>query len=255
MFGILIMKKGITLLEMMIALLISLGTLSVLMSVYVSARKNFRMQQSLSNLQNNARTAIELLQSDLQIAGFIGCSRLTDENSFELNAKNKIELKDNSITVRHAEVQNGNVIEDMINTINIIVSLNPTFLPNDSLIISDCSSSEVVHVKEVFLRGASQLLIAQLPLSKAYGKYAEISKLIKNTYFIDKTKRLTIDGKPIFALFKLDIQGKKVERVEGINSMKVNWIGNESDPKGISIELQLFSDSFIKTWYTQIRLR
>lgn len=249
--------SGITLVEMMMALLISMALINMLMTLYISVKKNFRTQKALSQLQNNARTAIELLQSDLQIAGWIGCIRLGNQDAKfpELNVKNKIEITNNTITVRHADVQNGNLVEDMIDTENIMMSQNPIFVANDCLIISDCRSMEIMYVKKVNKRGPYQHLIPQTPLSKKYGKYAEISKLIKSTYFIDKTKREAANGQPIFALYKLDSKDKKNELVEGIHSMKTKWIGSESDPKGIAIELQLVSDPFIKTWYTQIRLR
>jgi hypothetical protein len=77
-----------------------------------------------------------------------------------------------------------------------------------------------------------------------------------NTYFIGKTKRNDARGNFIYALYQLDNQHRKLELVEGINDMKIQYtllennkmiersaeeINNKSKIIGLSIMLTLTS--------------
>lgn len=67
------MKRGFSLVELMIALLIGSVLMGGVLSVLFTAQKGFRIQDELARTQENARFAAEFIARDLRQAGFRGC--------------------------------------------------------------------------------------------------------------------------------------------------------------------------------------
>lgn len=63
-------QNGFTIVELMVAMVISLILLAGVSQIFLSNRETYRVQSSLSRLQENARFAIDLLRSDISMAGF-----------------------------------------------------------------------------------------------------------------------------------------------------------------------------------------
>lgn len=66
-------QLGMTLIEIMIALLIGAFLLGGVMQIFVSSQQTNRMQESLSRLQENGRFALEFISKDIRRAGYWGC--------------------------------------------------------------------------------------------------------------------------------------------------------------------------------------
>ena len=64
---------GFSLIELMVALTISLFLLLGISYVYTGSKQTFRNQSALARLQENARLGFEYLSQDLRIAGYFGC--------------------------------------------------------------------------------------------------------------------------------------------------------------------------------------
>ncbi|MFA5983502.1 MAG: PilW family protein [Methylococcaceae bacterium] len=69
-------QQGVTLIEIMIALLIGAFVLGGVLQIFTTTRQTYRMQDNLSRLQENARLAIEFLSFDTRMSGFLGCPNL-----------------------------------------------------------------------------------------------------------------------------------------------------------------------------------
>ena len=65
---------GMTLIELMIALAIGSFLLLGAVTVFVQSRTTFRVSESISRLQENARFALDRLEADVRMAGFWGLS-------------------------------------------------------------------------------------------------------------------------------------------------------------------------------------
>jgi type IV pilus assembly protein PilW len=65
---------GFSLVEIMIALLIGAFLLGGMLQIMLASKQTYRMQQALSRLQENGRFAIDVLASDIRMAGFKGCN-------------------------------------------------------------------------------------------------------------------------------------------------------------------------------------
>jgi type IV pilus assembly protein PilW len=66
--------KGLTLIEIMIALVIGSLLMVGAMGLFVSNKRIYKEQDSMGRLQENARFALDLMIGDIRRAGYIGCS-------------------------------------------------------------------------------------------------------------------------------------------------------------------------------------
>ena len=67
-------QKGLTLIEVMIAVTLSILLLSGVIQIFTSTKQSYRIQDGLSRIQENGRFAVQILSSDIQMAGFLGCN-------------------------------------------------------------------------------------------------------------------------------------------------------------------------------------
>jgi len=66
-------ERGLTLIELMIALLITSIILILLTQLFITTRTTYQTDEGLARLQENARFAVQFLSRDLRMAGGTGC--------------------------------------------------------------------------------------------------------------------------------------------------------------------------------------
>ena len=66
-------QTGISLIEIMIALLIGTFLLGGVLQIFIGGKQTYRMQESLSRLQENGRFALDFIGRDVRMAGYWGC--------------------------------------------------------------------------------------------------------------------------------------------------------------------------------------
>lgn len=71
-------QAGLTLVELMVAITVSLILLAGVLQLYLSSRQTYRIQDDLSRLQENARFSMEFLSKDVRDAGYQGCLNLDE---------------------------------------------------------------------------------------------------------------------------------------------------------------------------------
>ncbi len=69
-------ERGVTLIEMMIAMLLSLILVAGVGTVYVSSKRNYAARDELATMNDNARVALETLRHSLEHAGYATPARL-----------------------------------------------------------------------------------------------------------------------------------------------------------------------------------
>lgn len=65
--------RGMTLVELMVAVAIGLFLVAVMGSIYLGSKGTFVAQDALARLQENGRFAVDTLATDLRMAGYRGC--------------------------------------------------------------------------------------------------------------------------------------------------------------------------------------
>jgi type IV pilus assembly protein PilW len=66
--------RGISLIEMLAAMLISLVLISSLVALFVANKKSYQLSQAMTHLQDSARYVVPLLAQDIRMAGYLGCN-------------------------------------------------------------------------------------------------------------------------------------------------------------------------------------
>ena len=67
------LQRGLSLIELLIALVLGLAVLVGLSSVYVAAKQSFRFQETTGRLQEDATFGLDSMARDLRMAGSAGC--------------------------------------------------------------------------------------------------------------------------------------------------------------------------------------
>lgn len=82
-------QRGLTLVEIMVALVISLFLLAGLLQLFISTRQSSRIQENLSRVQENGRFAIEYVGRVIRLAGYRSGGTIRQEKAFEEAFSNK----------------------------------------------------------------------------------------------------------------------------------------------------------------------
>lgn len=70
-------QSGMTLIEIMVAMLLGVFLIAGLLQFFLGSRQTYRLSDGQSRLQENGRFALELLSHDIRLAGYIGCSTVS----------------------------------------------------------------------------------------------------------------------------------------------------------------------------------
>lgn len=66
-------QNGITLVEVLVAVALSLIILAGVMHIFLNNKQTYRVQEAFARLQENGRFAMQFLAQDLRMAGYVGC--------------------------------------------------------------------------------------------------------------------------------------------------------------------------------------
>ena len=255
-------QLGMTLIEIMIALLIGAFLLGGVMQIFVSSQQTNRMQENLSRLQENGRFALEFISKDIRRAGFQGCpsvgsvptnvvvsapvippltentlilgteSVTSNWNTTACGVDNKCISGTDAISLIYGESCSGNLSAAMasaamadVNTAIQIPAINTCRVDvNQAVLVSNCSSVDIFRATSA---GTS---IQHPALSTAYDMNAELFIYRDHSYFI----RESTSGSPGRSLWRLDnSSSNSVELVEGIEDMQILYgVDTDDDDDG-----------------------
>jgi len=73
--------RGLTLVELMISLVLSLMIMGGAISIFMGSKETFRLEEDLSRVQENFRYIADRLTKDLSLVGYTGCALPYEDNS------------------------------------------------------------------------------------------------------------------------------------------------------------------------------
>lgn len=251
--------KGVTLIELMIAMLLGTLIMAACLEVFLVTKKLLARQQALVIIQENALSLATLLGKSIRTSGNIGCNnfqnislrihasisaeeyglnrlealigishqRLKDNSLITQKNKEKIVIKSDllwvkSIPKNYALVQSTQGEEGFL-----IVEGKVKLSPGKTVAISDCHRADFVKIDktEIQKNHFSKLWLntGALLLSKRFDKTAQVGILSSKIFYMANTQRKNISGMPIYALYSTDLNGRTYEQVEGIEQFKVRY--------------------------------
>ncbi len=239
-------QQGITLIELMIALVIGLLATGAMLKVYVDGSRLYRFNEGLARIQENGRFATEFIRRDARVAGFWGCNheasltnRIDSETDYpDIDGTNNDGLNEaDSITFSGAGNSAATVSSDMTESgSDILISRTKILEEGDALLISDCETADIFQLTSIEGSGSNQTLTHDTTgntsedLSKAYAAESRLYPVQQTTYCIaagadpeqPSLRRLTNPAS------SETCQDHGDELVEGIENMQVLF-GEDTD--------------------------
>ncbi len=169
-------QHGISLVEVLVALVISLFLLGGIIQVYLANKTSYAFTNSISRIQENGRFAMDVMAQDLRMAGFFGCAIFDPEDEeikdtivnnldpagtgydpdlHDFLEKDLVEGTDNdglngsdSITLRGAKPGQATVMEpyNTNKSANLHVTLPNNISKDDIIMISNCRGADIFQV-------------------------------------------------------------------------------------------------------------
>lgn len=282
---------GFSLIELMIALTVSLFLIGGVSTIFISNKQTYRLQDQLGRLQENARYAMHVLTRDLRAAGYTGCASLgeitpnviaDDVGSYAVlldeasvitgheysgawssalpQTLTGILTGSNAVTVRHTNACGAFLTGNMASTnANIQLSAGNTcgFQADEVLVISDCDGADVFKANNVSNGGAKQTIThpnstnSDNRLSRIYGPDSQVMRFVTNTYYL----RNGASGEPaLWLLDNLQATGTNnpQEIVEGVEDMQILY-GEDTDADSVANIYR--SPANVGTWANVVSAR
>lgn len=266
-------ETGLILTDLMLALSIGVILMGILAQTFLSSQSSLRRLAGMARALDNAQTALHIIDSEVRMAGYIGCPRLSASFIVASNGEHPLTLQNriqgdglDAITVRHAQARNVLVLGENARQGVLDVTNHVYFNANDIVLVSDCRHAEIARIKTVSrIHGMQEISFTQL-LHYRYDKSAEISLFEQNRIFVgadrhDNSKK---------ALFVRDIHGSSHELVEGIANAKFLYsipdaeglrdvqaadVTDWSAVAAVTLEIGLDTDTGYKTWHAYAPLQ
>src|SRR5262245_8963603 len=160
-------ERGVTLIELMVSLMLGLLLTGAIMQIFLRNRVTYAFNDGLSQIQENARFALDHVANSVRMAGFLGClsnvtvtNDLTAENVFRDDLANGLQGYEASGTGAGETYAAGDVDPAPLNDPNAWTPALPPELSDPALVIP---GSDVLVVRNV--SGTSSALVA--PFSDA----------------------------------------------------------------------------------------
>jgi type IV pilus assembly protein PilW len=235
-------QRGLTIVEILVALLVSLILIAGVIQIFVGTRQTYRFQDALSRVQENGRFALETVSRDVRQAGFVGCTTLISvtPNSVPPLAINY--TRDTYIsgvppvglgqapgtdvvTLRMLEPGTMRLSVDMLNPGDALtVPANTQGLaPGDVVGVADCNNVDLFTVNAV-AGGGPITITPNDVLRVAYVTGAELTRYREVTYFIAP------GASGDLALWRRD-DGVDTELVDGVEDLWMRY-GEDLDNDG-----------------------
>ena len=197
-------QRGVTLVELMVALALGLLITVAMLKVYVDASRMYRFNEGLARVQENGRFALEFIRRDARVAGFWGCysdAPLTNQISttsdawLDVAAGHITGTNDDglngadSITFRSA-TGSGTLVNTTMAAISSSVSVNnvATITSGMAALISDCDNGDIFQVTGIsgtsLAHTAGTNTNTSANLSKAYAIGSRVYQAQQSTFCI-----------------------------------------------------------------------
>lgn len=175
-------QRGLSLVELMVAMIISLFLLGGVIQVYTANKSTYRFSEAMSRIQENARYALDTMARDLRMAGFWGCTVFdpTDTSNIQNNLDSSgagydSELHDfinqppvegtendglngsDSIRVRGSQPGQANVVSPYNSPTSAQIFINQAAFvePGDIVLLTNCKGADIFQVTNVTSGGGA----------------------------------------------------------------------------------------------------
>lgn len=249
---------GLSLIELMVAMTLGFIVVAAVGTVYLSSRQAFRMGDSMSRMQENARLAMETVARDVRMAGYVGCGNLQNATVNTIaNAPVPAISPSTAITGLDSGASTANFMGTTItrpagdtisvmgafgggvglvgnlapSNANVQINGNPYgFAVDDVLVVTNCTNADIFRATSV--SGSTGTVTMAHGNSTntgnrigTYGSDAFVMKMEQYTYFIGINPALKR------ALYRTSLTEGTMELVEDVWDMQITY-GRDTNADG-----------------------
>lgn len=237
--------KGFSIVELLVAMVITLILLGGLFQVYLSNKVTYKFGEALSRVQENGRFAMDYLGTEIRMADYWGCAGAADvQNNLDNTDPNFIDFGaggllgndggglngSDSITIGGVSGSQITVQQPYMPTVAaaLMITQDSGLQIDDVVLVSDCVNGDIFQVtnmqqgsggnsdKETLVHNQGTGSIGNISnnLSKRYEGDASVSEATSKTFFLQNNPI----GEP--ALY-VTVNGATSELVEGVENMQI----------------------------------
>lgn len=253
---------GISLVEILVALVISLFLLGGIVQVYIGNKATFSFTNALAEIQENGRFALDLMSQDLRLANQWGCISYDPDDTGNINdtltdpsplydfldedmieGTNDLGLNgSDTLILRGGKPGQTNVEAPFTAATTATLNTNPitSITGGDIILVARCGQNDLLIEEEADILSVSSvdntnpaqtLINLDANKSQQYGNDAMVIELQTVTYSIGTGD----SGEP--ALFRQEFTGAAQEMVEGVESMQILY--------GIDTDNDQFANQYV----------
>lgn len=243
--------KGFSLIELMITVFLGTLLIVLLVEIYLASLRMHRLQQSIIELQDRASKVIRTFQRAISQAGCV-------------IGPNPLQGRAHTLTVHYLHEPVSYLIKTPTGK-SLEVTGKNQFRVGEHLAVTNFRQTELFTVEAVQSRQHRQRLTITLPLHYRYPIGAEISRFVREEFFLARSLR---KHSTLFALFSKTNALPSNEIVEDIHALTFYYtqagsmlplparrIHHWENVTGVKIIFTLSSGKIQKTFFTYIALK
>ena len=242
--------SGMSLLEILLAMMLSLLLIAMLTKIYLVLRHTIDEQRSLQHQQHAAEKMVAILTDEVHMAGHLGCHKLTNQFHVDttvahtLTAENFLTVEAKTMTVKYQSFPGAVLVENMKHPSRMVVDTGVRFRVGQILVISDCAHAEIFQVGDVRKILDKQIIDAKHGLHHLYRQYTEIGSLTSRHYFLGKSYYQQKNRPVNYALMRRNIDGSQQEMVDEIDRLSF-----QRDESGVYFDFETKHSSSRQAWH------
>lgn len=223
-------RLGMTLIEMLLAMSLSLMVLTLLITLYATQQKQAQWLEDLFELEQRTFMLRALLMPEVARAGHIGCPKLSEDlpvkntSGIVFTSANKLKGSEHAFTVRYKDNRTASLLSYDVLDPRQIISTAMTVTSSDVLIVSDCRHAAIMRIMQAHPLSEGVRLTLSQPLEPSFAKGSEIAKLQVHHFYVATTQRKRRDGSPLTALYMLDSRLRAHEWVPSVTRLTCKYV-------------------------------
>lgn len=175
-------QRGLTLVELMIAITLGLILTAGMIQIFVSSKQTYRVEEAHSRLQESARLALEMVASDVRMASYWGCqpdpanvvnllntggTGYVDFTGVPLTGIEGTSGAPDTLTLRGADGATGLTLQPNLGTgfnssltAALVVAAPNTLAAGDIVLVSNCEVGNIFQISALGGGGSTVTLTA-----------------------------------------------------------------------------------------------
>lgn len=246
-------QRGISLVEVMIALVISLFLLAGIYQVYIGNKATFAFTNALAEIQENGRYALDLMSQDLRMGAEWGCIEMNPDDTSNINntlsaatvpnydavfydftGEQNIEGNNNTglngsdtLTIRGGRTGQANVESPFFASTSNQLTIDATgsIGVDDIVLVARCGANDLLIDEEadIFRVTATQLVNGntqqQLTFSANKSQQFENDAMVIELQTVNYFIAAGASGEP--SLFRREFDNAPQELIEGVENLQI----------------------------------